>query len=82
MNKPQTKKKFHNNAMSQAMGRVVERVKGGYNRQQNTPQPVAVNRLQKDGIDHINIHPHARTKIGEALSTVGNIEFQIGRAHV
>lgn len=76
MNKPQTKKKFHNNAMSQAMGRVVERVKGGYNRQQNTPQPVAVNRLQKDGIDHINIHPHARTKIGEALSTVGNIEFR------
>lgn len=79
MNKPQTKKphpknKHGNTQMGQAMERMVTKVKKNY--QPPVHQPVAVNRLQKDGVDHINIHPHARTKLGEALSTVGNIEFR------
>lgn len=79
MNKPQTKKphpknKHGNTQMGQAMERMVTKVKKNY--QPPMHQPVAVNRLQKDGVDHINIHPHARTKLGEALSTVGNIEFR------
>jgi hypothetical protein len=84
MNKPvkQQKKQapqarsFQSNAMGQALNRAADKIKKPYVEAAKKPIPPAVNRLQKDGTDHINIHPHARTRIGEALSTVGNIEFR------